>query len=177
MDTLSEICKKHTMGSWKTGTDKGSGHTYIPVYTELFEPLRDKPVRLLEVGIMSGHSILMWQEYFQNGTIYGVDVSPIPAIVQNVPRVKCIQHSSTDAGLLPKLGDELFDIIIDDGCHEPDFQHATAKLLFSRVRPGGFYIIEDVLNTPTVETFRKLYGDLRVAGNQRGNDRMLIFKR
>src|SRR3990170_4948289 len=37
------------------GTDKGSsrrGHHYTRIYSELFEPLRDRPVRLLEIGLM-----------------------------------------------------------------------------------------------------------------------------
>ena len=40
---------------------------------------------------------------------------------------------------------EQLDIVIDDGSHRFLDQQATLHVLWPRVRPGGFYIVEDVL--------------------------------
>merc|ERR1712176_800060 len=37
-----------------------------------------------------------------------------------------------------------FDIIIDDGDHNPDSQQETLASLWQMVRPGGIYVVEDV---------------------------------
>ena len=37
-----------------------------------------------------------------------------------------------------------FDVILDDGSHKVDEQLATLAALFPLVRPGGFYVIEDL---------------------------------
>jgi hypothetical protein len=37
-----------------------------------------------------------------------------------------------------------FDLIIDDGSHNPDDQILTAKMLMCLLKDDGFYIIEDV---------------------------------
>ena len=37
------------------GTDKGTGprgHHYTRIYSELLEPLRDRPIRILEIGLL-----------------------------------------------------------------------------------------------------------------------------
>lgn len=176
MQTLQEICNKHSAASFVNGTDKNTVHTYIPVYEVEFRDLRCGPINLLEIGIASGHSLLMWAEYFHNGQIYGADISPIPDLVKAVPRITCIQHDSTDIGLLTKLGDVAFDIIIDDGCHMRDVQLATAKILYPKVKPNGLYIVEDVGSGKTVSAFKDVYGELSVHGSQKGNDRLIIIR-
>lgn len=35
-------------------TDKGKEHSYLDVYNELFLPLRDKNINLIEIGIYMG---------------------------------------------------------------------------------------------------------------------------
>lgn len=176
MDTLSKLCDDHTRTSWVDGTDKGSEHSYIPVYERLFEPIRKDPIKILEIGIMSGHSILMWEEYFPNGSVYGVDINPIPALVQGRPRVQCYQHNSTDPGLLTKLGDTMFDIIIDDGCHNLGPQLATAELLFPRVKPGGLYFVEDVKNGNET-AFTSVYKNVEVSGSRIGRDILIVIRK
>ena len=44
-----------------------------------------------------------------------------------------------------EAGGAPFDLIIDDGSHRFLDQQATLHVLWPRVRPGGFYIVEDVL--------------------------------
>ena len=46
----------------------------------------------------------------------------------------------------------MFDVIIDDGLHYDETQMTTLENLWSRVRPGGYYIIEDVTEWSRIPT-------------------------
>jgi SAM-dependent methyltransferase len=177
MQTLSELyLANHADRNFRRASDKGTIHTYIPVYETLFEAIRDQARNVLEVGIASGHSLLLWEEYFPNATIYGVDIEPAPTILTGHERIRTIQHSSTDAALVPLLGGTQFDVVIDDGCHLLNFQLDTLKVLFSCVKPGGLYVVEDVGSDRGVPEFEK-YGPVTVAGSRRGNDRLVIIRK
>lgn len=62
---LCKLGKKHK-------TDK-PGNGYTRVYYELFNPFRSDSVDVFEIGIYFGASIKMWEEFFPNGKIYGID--------------------------------------------------------------------------------------------------------
>ena len=47
--------------------------SFLAVYESLFAPLRERPVALLELGIHHGGSLLMWRDYFAQGSIAGLD--------------------------------------------------------------------------------------------------------
>src|SRR6516225_1237582 len=63
------------------GSDKATEHTrtyakphgYSVVMEKYFAPLRDKPIKFLEIGIGGGESARAWLDYFENAQIYGVD--------------------------------------------------------------------------------------------------------
>ena len=46
----------------------------------------------------------------------------------------------------------MFDVIIDDGLHYDETQVVTMENLWARVRPGGYYIIEDVTEWSRIPT-------------------------
>ncbi|HAI37850.1 MAG TPA: hypothetical protein DCM40_06860, partial [Maribacter sp.] len=49
-------------------------HHYYLEYAKRFEPIRHKVKKVLEIGVFKGHSMLLWEKYFPNATIYGVDI-------------------------------------------------------------------------------------------------------
>jgi len=56
---------------------------YIDTYGEIFAPLREKSVALLEVGIQNGGSLEIWATYFQNArVIIGIDIDPKCALLR-----------------------------------------------------------------------------------------------
>ena len=68
--TLIDICFNN-----RYNTDKYTGHTYIQeTYNDLFCFRKDNIKKILEVGINTGGSILLWRDYFQNANIYGIDI-------------------------------------------------------------------------------------------------------
>tara|TARA_B110000305_G_C19461423_1_gene654699 strand:+ start:1906 stop:2544 length:639 start_codon:yes stop_codon:yes gene_type:complete len=149
-DTLLEIFTYY-------GCDKGiSGkypHHYHTVYEPAFEPYRDEPINILEVGIWEGRSHQSWIAYFPNAQVYGIDiftrVKEKDCRVLNHERMHHLNASSTK----PKLGNKVknafgeniqFDIIIDDGLHSPLANKLTFQQLYPFLKEGGSYFIEDV---------------------------------
>jgi hypothetical protein len=44
----------------------------------------------------------------------------------------------------------MFDYIVDDGHHYQEHQQVSLGVLFEHVKPGGYYIIEDVASMDTL---------------------------
>ena len=55
------------------GSGPATHHGYARYYEPLLAPFRDAPVRLLEIGVESGHSLTAWRQYFHAAEhIWGV---------------------------------------------------------------------------------------------------------
>ena len=54
--------------------DKGKKHGYEAVYEPDFEPLRNKSIKILDVGVFKGASVQAWLDYFPKATVYGIDI-------------------------------------------------------------------------------------------------------
>ena len=90
-----------------------------------------------------GASLRSWQEYFPKASIYGGDIQFDTQFSED--RIKTFLFDSTKKFECDvTLQDMTFDIIIDDGWHWYEAQLNTFDNLFSRVRPCGYYIIEDI---------------------------------
>jgi hypothetical protein len=144
IDPLTRLAVKH-------GTDKWGPHFYTPLYHELFCPLRERPIRLLEIGVggyhlktAGGASLAMWADYFPAGEITGIDV--VEKRLTLDPRVKVFRGSQDDPAFLKTVCEQRgpFDIIIDDGSHVPKQVVASFHLLFPSLADRGIYVIEDV---------------------------------
>lgn len=133
------------------GTDKwGAWHWYTRDYDRHFAPLREEPVRVLEIGIggyadpdAGGGSLRMWKSYFRRGIVVGIDLFDKPGVAE--PRIRTLAGSQDDPNFLARVAAQHgpFDIVIDDGSHLNEHVLASFAALFPHVRPGGFYVIED----------------------------------
>jgi hypothetical protein len=144
IDPLTRLAIKH-------GTDKWGPHFYTPLYHELFAHLRDRPIRLLELGIGGydlttggGASLAMWADYFSLGQITGIDIAEKRLTLDS--RITLYQGSQDDPVFLKKVCAERgpFDVIIDDGSHIPKHVVASFNILFPSLIDGGIYLIEDM---------------------------------
>ena len=65
---------------------------YLNEYDRLFNDYRDKPVRLLEIGIQNGGSLDIWSKYFSNAAaLIGCDINPDCArLSYDDPRISVI---------------------------------------------------------------------------------------
>jgi hypothetical protein len=143
----------------------GRGHTYSSEYYNLFKDLKEKKLKILEIGIGTrnhmvsivgeeykpGASLRAWRDFFINSQIYAFDIDK--NIVFEEERIKCFQgDQSTNTELqnvLQKMfvfnGDEFkFDIIIDDGSHELNHQVTSLLFFLKHLKENGIYIVEDV---------------------------------
>ncbi len=161
----------------KYGTDKSSkGHNYSPHYELMFTPYKDRPINLLEIGVWEGASCKAWKEYFQKGTIFGVDLDYKPQYVED--RIFMMQGDQSSEIDLHRIAQMPYDIIIDDGAHRGDYQLLSFKHLFPSLKPGGIYVIEDILcsydsrwNSPTniMDAVRGMVGEVQMNGKVPGS--------
>lgn len=133
----------HEIGS-RVGTDK-IGHGYHVWYEKHFSNLRDRPINLLEIGVWEGFSLKLWEEYFPLGKIYGIDIDAGCARHQSA-RVNVLIGSQEDPIFLAEVAKNVgeLDIIVDDGGHTMTGQKTSFQKLFPSIRPGGYYVIEDL---------------------------------
>ena len=138
------------------GTDKRrEHHKYTDLYAMLFDPLREVVENITEVGVLYGHSVPMWLDYFPRATVHAIDRSAsaltaarefLNASGHTLRRVRLLLGSSKDPKALERFGiaHGTMDIVIDDGDHSPAGQERTLLTLWPIVKPGGYYIIEDM---------------------------------
>jgi hypothetical protein len=127
-------------------TDKGTlTHNFTEVYELFFSPLKLTATRIFEIGIAGGGSLEMWRDYFPNATIFGIDIDPKTGMDSD--RIKTFVADQSDrrqlAAFIDKFGGG-YDIIVDDGGHSMEQQQISLGHLFKYVKPGGYYVIEDV---------------------------------
>ena len=141
--TLIEIINKNDY-IIKHGTDKESKHKYCSAfYEKAFFDLKDKKLNILEIGIQQGSSLVLWNEYFKNSIVYGIDNSDfIKDRLDTYPRIKTIIQDAYKKELTFNL--PLFDIIIDDGPHTLESQIKFINNYFKKLNKNGKLFIEDV---------------------------------
>ena len=137
------------------GTDKVSQKNgYTRHYEHFFEPIRYKKLKILEIGVYKGASLFMWQKYFPNSHIYGIDngkicdnaaMNSINACEPRITTYRADQVSREDlAEFIKDCGGD-FDIIIDDGYHFQEHQQVSLGFLYPYLKDGGIYIVEDIV--------------------------------
>jgi hypothetical protein len=129
-----------------------TGHGYTPVYDRFFTPLRDAPIKLIEIGVAGGPSIQMWLDYFEQGKIYGLDITA-NTNPWNTPGASTHPRYSFQAGnqsdptmwqcYFANSGKD-FDIVIDDGSHMSGDIITAFASLWPALKPGGLYCVEDL---------------------------------
>lgn len=127
------------------GTDKSSAaHNYAEKYEFYFQKLKDKKIKILEIGIQNGFSLKTWEAYFPLAEIYGLDVVDCSHI--NSERIKTIIGNQSNETTLEAVNKTFgpFDIIIDDGSHQSSDMRTTFDFLFPLLRLGGIYVVEDL---------------------------------
>lgn len=125
-------------------SDKGPKlHYFTGHYRDAFAPMRTEPITLLEIGIHRGGSLQMWRRYFRQGRIVGIDLK-LPDL--QIPEVEMYIGDQSDRAFLASLVSRCggFDIVIDDGSHVASHIAVSFDVLFDALRPGGWYVIEDL---------------------------------
>ena len=140
------------------GSDKETRHNYAETYSEILEGI-EAPI-ILEIGLGSlngfpygglppGGSIKAWREAFPKGVIVGADIDH--EAVASISEIGFVLDQTSTQSL-----DEFktfiskhapFDLIVDDGFHDPHANFRSLWKLFPLIKASGSYVIEDVHNT------------------------------
>lgn len=113
-------------------------------YETIFAPLKNEKLRILEVGIFKGGSLLWLADYFPNAEIVGIDLGLATIKHERIKMLVCDQNDSEGLNQIGKAVGK-FNIIIDDGSHKFKETDNTFKNLFQYLENGGLYIIEDFM--------------------------------
>lgn len=127
-------------------TDKGpSQHNYTELYERLLFQWKNDPIKIFEIGVADGGSLAMWQSYFPNARIFAVDI--LDKSTFNNARVTTLVADQANRDQLQaaiNASGSGIHALVDDGGHTMEQQQVSLGFLFRHVRPGGYYIIEDV---------------------------------
>lgn len=170
--SLDEVMAQLADLADRYGTDKGrsgpskrwAGHNYVDVYEGYFFGLRNREIRLLEIGLGvsgsnhnariatgsnldGGASLHMWRDYFSEADhFFGIDINAAEHLSDH--RTTIFQGDQRDRNAMERIAAEIgegVDIVIDDGSHNPLHQQICLETFLPVVKPGGLYIVEDLL--------------------------------
>ena len=176
---LSELCEKY-------GSDKGfinididkkpydwHPHTYSTYYHSIFNLNRENIKYVFECGLgtnnpnfkanmtengIPGASHRVWRDYFFNAQIYGGDIDKEVLFEEN--RIKTFYVDQLNSDSIKSMWETIkvkeFDIIIDDGLHEPEANYNFFKNSFHKLKKNGVFVIEDVPNNCLLYLQKKL---------------------
>ena len=135
---LDDIGKKY-------GTGKSSEfHDFLRYYEVALAGKQIKSV--LEIGIgAAAQSLRMWSEFYPHANIYGFDINPqflinegnIRSFLCDQSNIEGVRRIIQDNGINP-------DVFVDDGPHIWSFQISTYKAIWSLLKSGAIYIVEDL---------------------------------
>ena len=131
-------------------SDKGWHHGYHRFYYPILKEFESKPIRFLEIGVDEGQSMKIWETFFKNPNhIYGIgyknyQTKDVEYVNDHMTLYRGDQSSNEFLHNMISLSKGDFDVIIDDGSHVPSHIITSFNALWNTIKPGGYYIIEDV---------------------------------
>lgn len=139
MSTLEKLVEKPL----EHQSDKFFWHGYVDFYETFFKTRQIQTIA--EIGIFKGNSIRWLLDRFPKAEIYGADILPIQPEWPEDSRFKFFQLDQGDQKQLSSFfSQEKFDLIIEDGSHQPDHQILSLIEGLKSLKSGGFYILEDI---------------------------------
>ena len=132
----------------EAGTDKSSQfHDYMAIYADYFAKFQDKPIKFLEIGILFGNSVKVWEKYFPLAELHFIDkdTNNPNRYISSRAAYHFLDQADSQAiqQFIAQVGGN-FDLIIDDGGHTMNQQITSFMELFPALKSGGIYVIEDL---------------------------------
>jgi len=163
---LAELFRKY-------GSDKDV-NGYSQVYFTLFDKIKDMKLNFLEIGIGTmipgahssmvgyapahykpGASLRAWRDFMPNSRIIGLDIQ-LDTQFSDEERIETYLCYSVGTDEVKrwheKMDGLMLDVIIDDGSHVASDQLITLSNFYPMLKPGGIYIIEDVVDNSALST-------------------------
>jgi hypothetical protein len=143
----------------ENGSDKSTRHSYHLTYGIILDNLSDSSSpRILEIGLGTNNvdipssmttnyrpkaGIKSFQSLLPMGEFFGADIDPK---LLSTPNDYFLDMSSEVSLVYFKnnFSDRSLDLIIEDGLHQPRANILTLFHLLPLIKPGGYYVIEDI---------------------------------
>ena len=158
---LCEIMGRNQSDKGNTNITE-SWHNYTTFYYSIFNELREKNLRIFELGLGTnntnlasnmgangrpGASLYGWQEFFPNSKIFGADIDT--DILFETDKIKTFYCDQTNPHIIKYMWNEPylqenFDIIIEDGLHTFNANVCFFENSIHKLNSNGYYIIEDI---------------------------------
>jgi len=137
------------------------GLNFTPYYEKYLGPLRDKSLKILEIGVANGHSVASWFYYFPNSEIYAVDIKKKHKFWYKGKRINYHSLDCLDDEAVRKFitKNNNFDIIIDDSFHEQSAHTNNIKNFYPTLNPGGIYVLEDFNTADHILKMERKYNE------------------
>jgi hypothetical protein len=141
------------------GSDKANQHNYHYLYGVILKN-RTAIKGVLEIGMGSnntdvvsnmgtggkpGASLRSFRDFLASAKIYGADVDK--RILFQEERIKTFYVDQIDPSSFMELDKSIppdLDLVIDDGLHSPDANVETLKFGLTKIRVGGWVVVEDI---------------------------------
>ena len=139
---LTEIANKHNADKGTVAYEK---HGYTEEYSKYIP--ENGEFELLEIGIWHGDSLKMWAEYAPKAWIIGIDNDPgVLNYIKSAWNYEVLIGDAASAEFIQQVSDDIVspDFIVDDGSHRYEDIVASFKLLYPKLKKGGYYFIEDL---------------------------------
>ena len=169
------------------GSDKGSiKHRYTSVYQDIIADLLDgrsrkqAQLKIVEFGVACGASLRMWSNYLPKSIISGFDIRPqCSNLCLDLNNVRIYVDDVTSASSIDasEAFEVTVDLIVDDASHVAENIVAAFTNSWEKLRPGGYYVIEDLKCTYTdayTSRFRKKFDENAI--NDRNSILLLLDK-
>lgn len=124
-------------------------HEYTPLYWERYKHKRGDVYNVLEMGTLNGAGLRLFARLFPMAKIWGFEYDPNYVKIGNTinHRIHVLQCNIGDFRELQlsvaKTGIPEFDVIVDDGPHDPQQQRQTAAYMLPWLTRTGTYWVED----------------------------------
>ena len=154
----------------KDNKEKVVSHGYAKIYEKYFYRYKEKRLNIIELGSFYGNASAAFFFFFKNSQIYSADINPDMYIY----RSKRLKNFFTDTSSRSSIENDIikknvkFDLIIEDASHMLKDQIISLFILFKILKPGGYFIIEEI-------DFPEKREDMRV--NQEFPDLKTILKK
>jgi len=156
---IEKLAIKQFQVRGREATDKYWKHNYTHYYDSYMSGLYNKPIKILEIGVLRGFSLLLWKEAFPKAQIFGLDIKDLSGCknLRKNKDIKLFVGNQGNTKFLRTVGKSgPYDLIIDDGSHVPTDQLISFCNLWPHIAKGGVYVVEDVWNGTKYEKARHI---------------------
>jgi len=140
--------------------EKIHGHEYSIFYETYFKDIKNNEINILELGSFKGGAAAAFSFFFKNSKIYSGDLYPdiFNFASKRISNFKINTSSEYSIKNIIINNNLKYDIIIEDAGHFLKDQIISLFLLFKKLKPKGFFVVEE-LDFPDTRKDMNIYNE------------------